>query len=254
MSFSFKSKSTHVENDKPYLEKIGTDLHLHVLPGIDDGSPSVEESLQILAFHYAAGIRRIIATPHIRADMFPNDQRTIHAAWERLTEAAADRWPDLTITYAAEHFGDDYLMMLLEKEQILPLFDRYVLVETSMRTEEPYFIEVLQAMIDRDWQPVLAHPERYRPWQQRPDKYTELREMGVIFQVNLLSLGGQYGITEQMLAAQMIRQGWIGAVGTDLHRANQYSYLQKASRTPEFKLLCDQPLLNHQVPEYEARN
>ncbi len=254
MTLPFHFKTANVEKGTPYLERIGADLHLHVLPGIDDGSPSVDESLQILAAHHAAGIRRIIATPHIRADMFPNDQRSIHAAWERLTEAAANRWPDLTLSYAAEHFGDDYLMTLLEKEQILPLFDRYVLVETSMRSEEPYFTQVLQAMIDRDWQPVLAHPERYRPWQQRPDKYAELREMGVIFQVNLLSLGGQYGIAEQMLAAQMIRLGWIGAVGTDLHRVNQYSYLQKASRTPEFKLLCDLPLLNHLVPEHEARN
>ncbi len=252
MSLLFNYKKS--KKDRPYLEKIGADLHVHVLPGIDDGSPSVEESLQILATHHAAGIRRIIATPHIRADMFPNDRGTIRAAWERLTEAAANRWPDLTLTYAAEHFGDDYLVTLLEKEQILPLFDRYVLVETSMRNEEPYFMQVLQAMIDRDWQPVLAHPERYRPWQQRPEKYAELREMGVVFQVNLLSLGGQYGITEQMLAAQMIRQGWIGAVGTDLHRANQFGYLQKASRTPEFELLCDQPLLNHLVLKHEARN
>ena len=249
MILPMNSKAAGVGRGGPYLEKIGADLHLHVLPGIDDGSPFVEESLQILAAHHAAGIRRVIATPHIRADMFPNDRRTIHAAWEVLTEAAADRWPDLTLTYAAEHFGDDHLMALLEKGQILPLFDRYVLVETSMRTEEPYFTQVLQAMIDRDWQPVLAHPERYRPWQQRPERYAELREMGVIFQVNLLSLGGQYGPTEQMLAAQMIRQGWIGAVGTDLHRASQYIYLERASRTPEFAILCDLPLLNHLAPE-----
>jgi len=254
MILPFSSKKNEVEKGDPYLEKIGADLHLHVLPGIDDGSPSIEESLQILAAHHNAGIRRIIATPHIRADMFPNDQLTIQAAWEQLTESAASRWPDLTITYAAEHFGDDHLMMLLEKGLILPLFDRYVLVETSMRTEEPYFTQVLQAMIDRDWEPVLAHPERYRPWQQRPERYAELREMGVIFQVNLLSLGGQYGPAEQTLAAQMIRQGWIGAVGTDLHRASQYGYLQRAARTPEFALLCDLPLLNHLIPEHEARN
>ncbi len=247
-------KKANIGEDGSYLEKIGTDLHLHVLPGIDDGSPSVEESLQILAAHHAAGIRRIIATPHIRSDFFPNDQDTIHAAWQLLTEAAADRWPDLTLTYAAEHFGDDYLMTLLEKGQMLPLFDHYVLVETSMRAEMPYFPQILQAMLDRGWRPVLAHPERYRPWQQQPDRYAELREMGVIFQVNLLSLGGQYGPTEKLLAQQMIRQGWIGAVGTDLHRASQYSYLQKAARTPEFAMLCDMPLLNHLVPEHEARN
>jgi tyrosine-protein phosphatase YwqE len=254
MILPFSSKKTEVEKGSPYLEKIGVDLHLHVLPGIDDGSPSMEESLQILAAHHRAGIRRIVATPHIRAGMFPNDQYTIHAAWGKLIQSAASRWPDLTITYAAEHFGDDHLMMLLEKGRILPLFDRYVLVETSMRAEEPHFTQVLQAMIDRNWQPVLAHPERYRPWQHRPERYAELREMGVIFQVNLLSLGGQYGPAEQNLAAQMIRQGWIGAVGTDLHRASQYGYLERAARTPEFELLFDLPLLNYLVPAHETRN
>ncbi len=248
------AKMAGVVESGPYLEKIGADLHIHVLPGIDDGSPTLEESLKILAAHHTAGIKRIIATPHIRAAMFPNDRQTIHTAWKRLNEAAANRWPDLTLTYAAEHFGDDYLMTLLEKEQILPLFDRYVLVETSMRTEEPYFTQVLKALIDHDWQPVLAHPERYRPWQQRPERYAELQEMGVIFQVNLLSLGGQYGQTEKLLAQQMIRQGLIGAVGTDLHRANQYAYLQRATRTPEFEMLCDRPLLNHLVPDHAARN
>ena len=237
----------------PYLEKIGADLHLHVLPGIDDGSPSVAESLDILAAHYAAGLRRIVATPHIRSDFFPNTESTIHDAWERLREAAGNRWPDLTLTYAAEHFADDHLMVLLEKDQLLPLFGNYVLVETSMRAELPYFDEIILALLDGGWQPVLAHPERYRPWQQRPGRFAELREMGVIFQINLLSLGGQYGATEKLLAEQMIRQGWVGAVGTDLHRASQYRYLERAACSPEFARLCELPLLNHLVPAHEAR-
>ncbi len=220
--------------DSDYLAAIGADLHVHVLPGIDDGSPSLAESLEILRNHYEAGLRRIIATPHIRSDFFPNTEETIKEAWELLQEAAAGRWPDLTLTYAAEHYGDDYLMTLLERDEVLPLFDRYVLVETSMRAELPYFTEVIQAMIDRNWQPVLAHPERYRTWHDRPDRYAELHEMGIIFQINLLSLGGQYGSTEQAIAERLIRQGWAGAVGTDLHRASQYGYLRAPRSIPLF--------------------
>ncbi len=237
-----------------YLARIGCDLHVHLLPGIDDGSPSLSETLDILDAHYRAGLRRIIATPHIRSDFFPNTKDTIREAWELVQEIAQDRWPDLTLTYAAEHFADDYLMMLIEQDQLLPLFDRYVLVETSMRAEQPYFMEVIRAMIDTGWQPVLAHPERYRPWHQKPERYAELREMEVIFQVNLLSLGGQYGATEKNIAERLIQQGWIGAVGTDLHRANQYSYLQKAVQTPEFEMLCDMPLLNHLVHTHEEKH
>lgn len=254
MPFSnpFDTNASHAT--APYLEKIGSDLHLHVLPGIDDGSPSLDESLAILDEHYQAGLRRIIATPHIRSDFFPNTQQTIHEAWLSVQEVASKQWPDLTLTYAAEHFADDYLMMLIEQDQLLPLFDRYVLVETSMRTEQPHFMDIIRALIARDWQPVLAHPERYRPWHLRPERYTELREMNVIFQVNLLSLGGMYGSTEKEIAERLIRQGWVGAVGTDLHRANQHPYLLKASRTPEYQILCELPLLNHMVLSHEEKH
>lgn len=238
----------------PYLQRLGADLHVHVLPGIDDGAPSLAESLEIVEAHYGAGYRRIIATPHIRSDFFPNTRHTIHAAWERLNETVLERWPDLSLTYAAEHFADDHLMVLLEEESLLPLFDRYVLIETSMRAEQPYFATVVRALLDKGWQPVLAHPERYRPWHDKPERYVEMREMGVIFQINLLSLGGQYGPVEKRIAGQLIRQGWAGAAGTDLHRANQYPYLQKAARSVEYQMLCDLPLLNYTLHTHEERS
>lgn len=249
------SDSPDVSNSSfPYLAKLGTDLHIHVLPGIDDGSPTMDESLAIVEAHYNAGYRKIIATPHIRSDFFPNTKQTIHEAWAPLNELVCARWPDLSLTYAAEHFADDYLIVLLENDQILPLFDRYVLIETSMREEQPYFVDIVRAMLDKGWQPVLAHPERYRTWHTRPERYAEMREMGVIFQVNLLSLGGQYGPVEKSMAEKLIQQGWAGAAGTDLHRANQYPYLQKAALNPEFQQLCDLPLLNYTIHAHEERN
>lgn len=237
-----------------YLGRLGSDLHVHVLPGIDDGSPTLAESLAIVEAHYKAGYRHIIATPHIRSDFFPNTKQTIQAAWAPLNELVSARWPDLSLTYAAEHFADDYLMVLLEEDRLLPLFDRYVLIETSMRAEQPYFVTIVRALLDKGWQPVLAHPERYRTWHSRPERYAEMREMGVIFQINLLSLGGQYGPTEKSMAEGLIRQGWAGAVGTDLHRATQYPYLQKAAQNPEFQRLCDLPLLNYTIHSHEERN
>jgi protein-tyrosine phosphatase len=245
---------TLVTPQSPYLEKIGIDLHVHVLPGIDDGAPTLAESLAIVEAHYQAGYRTIIATPHIRSDFFPNTKQTIHEAWSVLNKIVCERWPDLSLTYAAEHFADDYLMVLLEEEQILPLFDRYVLIETSMRAEQPYFVDIVRALLDKGWQPVLAHPERYRTWHSKPERYAEMQEMGVIFQINLLSLGGQYGPIEKSMAEGLIRQGWAGAVGTDLHRANQYSYLKKAAQSIEFQMLCDLPLLNYTIHSHEERN
>ncbi|TDB63459.1 tyrosine-protein phosphatase [Arundinibacter roseus] len=244
----------HLSGQKPFLHEIGCDLHVHVLPGIDDGSPDLMESMQILEAHYEAGIRRVIATPHIRSDFFQNTRQTIYDAWALLHEQALQRWPDLRLTYAAEHFADDYLLQLIESDKLLPLFDRYVLIETSMRVEQPYFMEIVERLIEKNWKPVLAHPERYRPWHQKPDRYAQLREMQVIFQVNLLSLGGMYGAPEQRMAEQLIQKGWIGAVGTDLHRVSQFKYLRKAAQNPAYGRLCSVSLLNHQLLKHEARN
>ncbi|GAB3170403.1 tyrosine-protein phosphatase [Telluribacter humicola] len=229
------------------LAKVGSDLHIHVLPGIDDGAATLDDSLALLDLHYKAGIRRIVATPHIRSDFFPNTTDTIREAYAKLQTVAAQHWPDLELTYAAEYYADDYLMTLIEADELLPLFDRYVLVETSMRSEQPYFTHILRALIDKGWKPVLAHPERYRPWHQRPERYAELYEMNVIFQINLLSLGGLYGSAEQAVAERLIQQGWVGAVGSDLHHATQYRYIHRATQHPDFAIVSSQLLLNHTI-------
>ncbi|GAB2784098.1 capsular polysaccharide biosynthesis protein [Rhabdobacter roseus] len=227
------------------LASLGSDLHVHLLPGIDDGARTVADGLTLLEKHYQSGIRSIVATPHVRADFFLNTQASIRAAWELIYPEAQRQWPDLRLTYAAEYFADDYLMSLIEQEELLPLFDRYLLVETSMNRESPYLSEIIRTLLDKGWKPVLAHPERYRPWHKRPDRYAELHEMNVIFQVNLLSLAGVYGPAEKAMAEKLIHLGWVGAVGSDLHHPNQYHYIQKAVQNPFFQMLNDVPLLNH---------
>jgi tyrosine-protein phosphatase YwqE len=136
-------------------------------------------------------------------------------------------------------------MVLLEKGDILPLFERYVLVETSMRIDQPYLDDILSAMIAKGWQPLLAHPERYRQWHNQRERYAELHELGVLFQINLLSLGGLYGSTQQQIAEQLIQQGWVHAIGSDLHRANQYKYIEEAKQNPHYKSMDGSKLLNN---------
>ena len=224
------------------------DLHIHVLPGIDDGARTVSDSLELLRLHYHQGVRRIVATPHIRSGFFTNTNESIQLAYEQLLNENIEAYfPDLTLSFAAEYFADDYFMELVGRNELLPLFDNYILIETSMREELPYFEEILEYVVVQGWQPVLAHPERYRPWHTRPEQYRRLRKLGVLFQVNLLSLGGAYGSTEQSIAEQLIAQGWVEAVGSDLHRASQYAYLEKAMQHPLYQRLMTLPLLNHQL-------
>jgi protein-tyrosine phosphatase len=227
------------------LKNLGVDLHMHVLPGIDDGVQNMQDSLALIDAHYKAGIRKIIATPHIRIDFFKNTQESIHNAWLQLTEVTKEQYPDLIIQYAAEYFADDYFLTLIEKREILTLSENYVLVETSLRHDQVYFQDILKEMILQGYQPVIAHPERYQAWHVKPERYAEIYELGVIFQVNLLSLGGAYGPTEQITAERLIQQGWIGALGSDLHRVSQYKYIKDAIENPYFESLKDFKLLNH---------
>lgn len=227
------------------LSSLGLDLHMHVLPGIDDGAQNLQDSLALIDSHYRAGIRTIIATPHIRIDFFKNSQESIHNAWTELTNITNDQYPDLEIKYAAEYFADDYFLTLIEKREILPISGNYVLVETSLRHDMPYFRDILKEMILQGYQPVVAHPERYQAWHNKPERYAEIYELGVIFQINLLSIGGAYGPTEQITAERLIQQGWIGALGSDLHRVSQYKYIKEAVENPYFKSLKDVKLLNH---------
>lgn len=200
--------------------------------------------MSLIAHHYDAGIRTIIATPHIRSDLFFNNKQSIQASFDLVSIPCPSLYPDLNFKYAAEYFADDYFVTLLERDEILPLFDRYVLVETSMRKEQPFFIQILELMLDKGYKPVLAHPERYRTWWGNKKIYDQIYEMDVIFQVNILSLAGVYGPTEQEMAELLIRQGKIKAVGSDLHRAAQYQHILKAVQNPYFSELSSLPLLN----------
>lgn len=227
------------------LKILGCDLHMHVLPGIDDGAQNLTDSLALIDAHYRAGIRKIIATPHIRMDFFVNTQQSIHNAWLQLTEVTREQYPDLIIRYAAEYFADDYFLTLLDKNEILPLAGNYVLIETSLRHDLTYFRDIVQELILKGYQPVIAHPERYKAWHGKPERYEEIYELGVVFQINILSIGGAYGPTEQITAEKLIQQGWIGALGSDLHRISQYKYIKKAVENPYFQGLKDMKLLNH---------
>lgn len=231
--------------DTEILKYLGCDLHMHVLPGIDDGAQNIKDSLALIDAHYKAGVRKIIATPHIRMDFFVNTKESIHAAWIQLTSITKEQYPDLIIQYAAEYFADDYFLTLLDKNEILPLGENYVLVETSLRHDLVYFRDILKEMILKGYKPVVAHPERYQAWHAKPERYDEIYELGIIFQINLLSIGGAYGHTEQIMAERLIQQGWIGALGSDLHRIGQYKYIKEAIENPYFERLKDTKLLNH---------
>jgi protein-tyrosine phosphatase len=197
---------------------ITTDIHSHILPGIDDGSPDVETSLTLIDGLIKLGISSSIATPHIIGDMYRNNAETIGAALDKLRNALAEKQIDFTINAAAEYMLDDYFLALLKnKTPLLTLKDNKVLTEFSY-AEKPYNIQqMVFSIITEGYQPLLAHPERYGYFHNDFKQYNSLKDLGFLLQVNLLSLTGYYGKPVAKAAAYIIKNDLASFTATDLH-------------------------------------
>ncbi len=203
-----------------------TDIHSHILPGIDDGSPDVATSLMLIKGLMDAGITGAVATPHIIGDMYRNDAETIGAALKTLQDALIENNIDFKVNAAAEYMADDYFLSLLKnKTPLLTVKDKMVLTEFSY-AERPWNAEEIAFnLITEGYQPILAHPERYGYYHNDPKQFHRLSEIGYLLQVNLLSLTGYYGKPAAKAAAYIIKNGLASFAGTDLHHGRHLNAL-----------------------------
>ena len=207
-----------------------TDIHSHILPGIDDGAPDISSSIQLLKGLYQLGIRKTIATPHIIADLYRNTNFTIQVALDELQLACANENMDITISAAAEYMLDEYFVNLLNQNiPLLCIYKNLVLTELSYATSSENLNEIAFAMLSNGYQPILAHPERYVYYHNDYSNYGLLKDMGFLFQVNVLSLTGYYGRSVAKMSKYLFDNNLVDFVGTDLHHIRHLEMLQKKS-------------------------
>jgi protein-tyrosine phosphatase len=235
---------------KPRLDLSGlvADMHSHLLPGIDDGSPDTETSLQLIAGLQELGYRKFITTPHILWDMYKNDATTIGAAYEELQQAAQQQNnAAVPVKAAAEYFLDEHFDELLQQNvPLLTIHQNWVLVEFSFVTTPLNFKDKLFNMQMRGYQPILAHPERYLYFMSDRKWYDELKDAGCYFQLNILSLAGYYGKASLQLAHYLIGKRYVNLLGTDCHHFRHLNTLRQANNImePVMSLLDSGQLLN----------
>jgi len=220
---SFFKKRSHAAVD---FSAIGTDMHSHLLPGIDDGAQDAAQSLELIKGLRELGFSRFVTTPHIMADLYPNTAATIEAAFQKLKQAGG---ADIPVQPAAEYMLDENFDKVLGENQ--PLFclrDKTVLVEFSFITTAINYKERLFELQIKGYQPVLAHPERYLYFAEARNIYHELRSAGCQFACNLLSFTGYYGKVSLELANFLLKNDCIDYLGTDLHHHRHLESLQKA--------------------------
>jgi protein-tyrosine phosphatase len=236
----FKRKYPKVAVD---FSGIKMDMHSHLLPGIDDGSSDIENSIQLKKGLEDLGYQQFITTPHIMWDMYKNTAATIDNALQNLQRESAQN----NIRAAAEYFMDDYFDELLEKDQpLLTINGKRVLVEFSFVAAPLDLKEQLFKMQIKGYEPVLAHPERYNYFAGNKSLFDDFKSMGCLFQLNLLSLSGYYGKIPQELAGYLISKDYIDFAGTDLHHHRHLDALRagKGIMNPILQLLGSGRLQN----------
>lgn len=210
----------------PFFKQMKKDMHSHLLPGIDDGSPDVETSIDFIRRLSDAGLREFICTPHIFGDMFRNNEQIINDALYRLRNAIHKEGLDVKISAAAEYMLDDYFMDLLRSgTPLLTLNGSYLLTEFPFSIPPFKLEEITFEIHNLNYQPILAHPERYAYFHRKPEMYSRMKDLGFLLQINLLSLTGQYGRQVRNAAKYLVRQGLVDLVGTDLHHEGHLEML-----------------------------
>ena len=209
-----------------------TDIHNHILPGIDDGAQNVEDSIGLLEKFKEIGITDFIATPHIMNDYYPNTPETINAAFNILMEKVGENesLKNIKIQFAAEYMMDQSFLDLFENTKLLTLKDNMVLVEMSYFQAPINLNEILFKLQTSGYKPVLAHPERYAFYHAKDlSKYEELKNRGCYFQLNTLSLTPHYGSNMQKIASKLLENGMIDFIGSDTHRIQHLEKLSAIS-------------------------
>jgi protein-tyrosine phosphatase len=236
--FSIFKKKAH---QPPDLSGLVTDMHSHLIPGIDDGATDPANSIELISGLRELGYQKFIATPHILWDIFKNNKATITSAFEKLKAALAENNLKVPVKFAAEYFLDYHVDDLIEDEiPLLTIKDNWVLVEFSFVSAPLDLKEKLFSLQMSGYQPVIAHPERYTYFGKNKEKYEELKEAGYFLQVNLLSLTGYYGKIPQEIATMLVKNKFVDFLGSDLHHIRHLHALQSASQlTDTIKFLQD---------------
>ncbi|NER11513.1 Tyrosine-protein phosphatase YwqE [Muriicola jejuensis] len=226
------------------------DIHNHILPGIDDGAKTVEDSIAMIREFESFGVTHFIATPHIMNDYYPNTPETIRSSYSKLRdELIAKKLDHITIGTAAEHMIDGHFEAILKKNEVMPLSEDYLLIEMSYLQASMNLEESIGHIASYGFFPVLAHPERYVYWHGRKSTYHKYRKDNVRFQMNLLSLSDYYGMDIKREAHRLLSAGIYDFVGSDVHNLRHLEALKNVQIVPRI-LDKVNPLIQNTIREF----
>jgi protein-tyrosine phosphatase len=239
--FSFFSKKTQVDD----LAWLGVDIHSHLLPGIDDGSPDVATSVHLIKELNELGYTKFFCTPHVFTELYPNTPETIYPALDSIRIALKKASIDIQIDTAAEYMVDETFKI---SDNLLSLPGKYILIEMSFLSEVPNIEKVIFDLQISGFQVVLAHPERYNYYHKDTLRFNRFKEMGVLFQLNLLAVTGYYGKEVKVTSEYLLDNRFYDLAGTDLHHIKHLKALTATVRNGSlYKKIGEYPFRNKEL-------
>jgi protein-tyrosine phosphatase len=227
----FRSKSITAFD----LSQFEVDMHSHLIPGIDDGSPSMDHTIAILAKFEQLGYRKVVTTPHILNDVHPNTPKIILDGLKDVQLEIKRLGMKIEIEAAAEYYCDESFLPIIERNEILSFGSNFVLMEFGFLSPSQYEAQALFNLQVSGYVPVIAHYERYPYYFGDFKKVDALRERNIQIQVNLNSLTGHYGPGVKKMAEQLIKNKQVDFLGTDCHRIEHLILLENNLSMPIFK-------------------
>ena len=209
------------------IPTIYTDIHSHLIPGIDDGSKTMEASVEMIRAFQDQGYTKLITTPHIMSHRFPNTKDVLEEGLVALKKELVLQNIVMDLEVASEYYLDETVMELVEKREILTFGENYMLFEMSYVQPLHHLEEMLFEIKVAGYTPVLAHPERYVYMHDDFSKYERLKEKEVLFQLNIPSLGGYYSKPVQKAAKRLVDAGMVDMLGSDAHKMTHLHALEK---------------------------
>ena len=222
------------------------DFHNHVLPGIDDGAKTIDDSVMMLRKFEELGVKKVIASPHSMADGYINSTEKILQKRDEVREAIKKNAINIQFDAAAEYYMDELFMQKIETKDLLVIGKNYVLMELSYLSKPNNTADAIYKLQVAGYNLILAHPERYPYYYENNfEHYKAFKDRGVYFQINIGSLAGRYGDGAQFTAEKMIDENLVEFVSSDLHTVNQFELLRNCLKQKHLeKILTSEKLLN----------
>lgn len=219
----------------PIYSVLGTDMHCHLLPGVDDGSHDITETVACLRTMASVGFKKVYFTPHFQAK-YPNKEDDILQRFEKLKKELANHTDLPEIAAVSGEYRFDPLFARrpgVDKVVLLP--NNMLLSEFSLHDNNYMPIDIFQTYMDMHYTIILAHPERYPYLGPHSPEIKKMKDMGILFQINILSLDGFYGQVAMEKGFEYIERGYVELLGTDMHNTNYANALTHSTNSRRIK-------------------